>query len=224
MELSERAVELRSSRQRVVAVADAERRRLERDIHDGAQQYLIALAINLALARELLAQDPERVPPLMPALHTAVHDAMAVLHDLGRGLYPHQLAGEGVAAALRAATANSAVPVTIEDASRVRYPPDIEAAAYFACLEAVQNAVKHSGGSRVGVRLTGGSDALGLEITDDGDGFDVEAKGAAVGTVTLRDRLATVRGHAEVVSSSGRGTRVRGWIPAPIPASADRSP
>jgi signal transduction histidine kinase len=128
-----------------------------------------------------------------------------------------------VGAALRAATATSTVPVTIEDAVGERYPPEVEVAAYFACLEAVQNAVKHSSGSRVTVRLTGELDALGLEITDDGAGFDVNAVGAAVGTVNLRDRLETVRGRAEVQSSSGTGTQVRAWIPTPTPSSVDRS-
>ena len=212
-ESEERAAELRSSRQRVVAVADAERRRLERNIHDGAQQHLLALAINLALTRRLLATDPEQVPARIAQLHTAVAKTLAALEDLARGIYPEQLVREGVAAALRAA-APTAIPVTIHDATSGRYPREVEAAAYFCCLEAVQNAVKHSGGSRLSVHLTGSSEHLCLEVVDDGHGFDVQAADAAAGTLNLRDRLETVGGRAEIVSGP-TGTSVRGWIPVP---------
>ena len=217
VESEERAAELRSSRQRVVAVADAERRRLERNIHDGAQQHLLALAINLALTRRLLATDPEQVPSRIAQLRTAVAQTLAALEDLARGIYPEQLVREGVAAALRAA-APTAIPVTIDDATSGRYPREVEAAAYFCCLEAVQNAVKHSGGSRVCVHLTGSSEQLCLEVVDDGHGFDVQAAEAAAGTLNLRDRLETVGGRAEIVSSP-TGTLVRGWIPVPATGS-----
>ena len=122
-ESEERARQLRTSRQRIVAAADAERRRLEPEFHDGAQQHLIALVINLALARELLRQEAGRLLPLVDALLLAVHEAVAVLEDLDRGIYPRQLVDEGVAAALRAATATSAVPVQIEDSMPSRYGP-----------------------------------------------------------------------------------------------------
>jgi signal transduction histidine kinase len=210
-ESEERAAELRSSRQRVVAVADAERRRLERNIHDGAQQHLLALAINLALTRRLLATDPEQVPPRIGQLRAAVAQTLAALEDHARGLYPGQLVRDGVAAALRAA-APSAIPVTVDDATSGRYPREVEAAAYFCCLEAVQNAVKHSAGTRVHVRLTGSPEFLGFEVTDDGHGFDVDAVGAVAGTLNLRDRLESVGGCAEIVSGPA-GTSVRGWIP-----------
>jgi signal transduction histidine kinase len=211
----ERAAELRSSRQRVVAVADAERRRLERNIHDGAQQHLLALAINLALTRRLLVTDPEQVPARIAQLRTAVAQTQAALEDLARGIYPEQLVREGVAAALRAA-APTAIPVTIDDATSGRYPREVEAAAYFCCLEAVQNAVKHSGGSRVCVHLIGSSEHLGFEVVDDGYGFDVQAADAAAGTLNLRDRMETVGGRAEIVSGP-TGTSVRGWMPVPAP-------
>jgi signal transduction histidine kinase len=218
-ESEDRAAELRSSRQRVVAVADAERRRLERNIHDGAQQHLVALAINAALARRLLATNPEQVPPRISQLRAAVAQTLAVLEDLARGIHPEQLVREGVAAALRAA-APSAVPVTVCDATRDRYPREVEATAYFCCLEAVQNAVKHSGGTRVCVRLTDIAGSLCFEVTDDGHGFDVPAENAGSGTVHLRDRLETVGGRAETMSSPA-GTSVRGWIPVPGAVSRD---
>jgi signal transduction histidine kinase len=218
-ESEERAAELRSSRQRVVAAADAERRRLERNIHDGAQQHLVALAINLALTRRLLATNPEQVPPRIAHLRAAVAQTLAVLEDHARGIYPEQLVREGVAAALRAA-APSAIPVTINDATGVRYPREAEAAAYFCCQEAVQNAVKHSGGTRVCVRLTDVAGSIWFEVTDDGQGFDVEAAHAAAGTVNLRDRLETVGGRAEIVSGPA-GTSVRGLIPAPVAGSGE---
>ena len=212
-ESEERAAELRSSRQRVVAVADAERRRLERNIHDGAQQHLLALAINLALTRRLLATNPEQLPARIAQLRTAVAQTLAALEDLARGIYPEQLVREGVAAALGAA-APTAIPVTIDDATSGRYPREVEAAAYFCCLEAVQNAVKHSGSSGVCVNLTESSEHLCLEVVDDGHGFDVQAADAAAGTLNLRDRLETVGGRAEIVSGP-TGTSVRGWIPVP---------
>jgi signal transduction histidine kinase len=214
-----RASELRSSRQRVVAVADAERRRLERNIHDGAQQHLLALAINLALTRRLLVTNPEQVPPRVAQLRAAVAQTLAVLEDLAGGIYPEQLVHDGVAAALSAA-APSAIPVTVSDATGGRYPQEVEATAYFCCLEAVQNAVKHSGGTRVCVRLSDVDGSLCFEVTDDGHGFDVEAAHAAAGTVHLRDRLETVGGHAEIVSGP-TGTSVRGWIPVPATGSGE---
>ena len=210
-ESKERAVELRASRRRVVAVADAERRRLERNIHDGAQQHLLALVINLALTRRLLTTNPEQLPPRITQLRAAVNQTLAALEDLARGIYPEQLVREGVAAALRAA-GPIATPVTIDDATSRRYPREVEAAAYFCCLEAVQNAIKHSAGTRVCVRLTGSPECLGFEVVDDGHGFDVEAAHAAAGTLNLRDRLEAVGGGAELVSGPA-GTSVRGWIP-----------
>ena len=219
VESEERAAELRSSRQRVVAAADAERQRLERNIHDGAQQHLLALAINLALTRRLLATNPEQVPPRVGQLRTAVAQTLAALEDLARGIYPEQLVREGVAAALRAA-APSGIPVTIDDATVGRYPREVEAAAYFCCLEAVQNAVKHSGGTRVDVHLSGSAECLVLEVIDDGHGFDVEAAHAAAGTLHLRDRLETVGGRADIVSGP-TGTSVRARIPVPASRSGE---
>ena len=219
-ESEERAAELRSSRQRVVAVADAERRRLERNIHDGAQQHLLALAINLALARRLLVTSPAEVPPLLARLRGAVGQTRTLLENLARGIYPEQLARSGIAVALQEATAPSAIPVATQDATDARYRPEVEATAYFCCLEAVQNAVKHSGGTQVSVRLSDSADSLCFEVADDGHGFDIEARHAAGGTVNLRDRLETVGGRAEIVSGPA-GTSVRGWIPVRAPASGD---
>ncbi|HET9871857.1 MAG TPA: ATP-binding protein [Propionibacteriaceae bacterium] len=220
---SERARELRLSRQRVVAAADAERRRLEANIHDGAQQHLIALAINLALARELLAHQPARLGPLLPALRKVATEATLVLDGLGRGIYPRQLAEEGVAAGIRSATASSALPIQVDDHLPCRYPREIEAAAYFVCLEAVQNAVKHARASHICVRLSAASDGLELEVTDDGQGFDVTMAAARSGTAHLRDRVETAGGHAEVISLPGVGTRVTARIPGRAAATAEPS-
>jgi signal transduction histidine kinase len=210
-ESKQRAAELRSSRQRLVAAADAERRRLERNIHDGAQQHLLALAINLALTRRLLSTNPQQVPPQVAQLPAAVTRTMAALEDLARGIFPEQLVRDGVAAALTAA-APGVIPLTVGDATSGRYPREVEAAAYFCCLEAIQNAVKHSRGSRVVVHLASRGDSLCFEVVDDGHGFDVEAAGAAAGTVNLRDRVEAFGGRAEITSGP-TGTRVRGWIP-----------
>ena len=211
-ESERRAAELRASRQRIVAVADHERRRLERDIHDGAQQHLVAIAITCGMARSSLQSGPAGVLPVVSALRVAADRTLAVLEDLARGTYPPRLAELGVAAALRDVTKDSTPLVTVTDSTGRRPPPEVEVAAYFACLEAVQNAVKHAGARHVEVRIDRPADHLGLQIRDDGHGFDVAGHGAACGTANLRDRLDTVGGHAEVVSGP-TGTLVRMWIP-----------
>jgi signal transduction histidine kinase len=150
-----------------------------------------------------------------------VAQASAALEDLARGIYPEQLVREGVAPALRAA-APTGIPLAVDDSTTGRYPREVEAAAYFCCLEAVQNAVKHSGSTEVCVHLSGDAERLCLEVVDDGHGFDVEAAHAAAGTLNLRDRLEAVGGRAEVVSGP-MGTSVRGCVPVTTTGAGELS-
>jgi signal transduction histidine kinase len=217
-ELSVREAELRDSRERVVDAQDEARRRLERDIHDGAQQHLVALAVNLRLAASLAATAPERAVPLLAAQEQAADDALETLLRLSRGIYPPRLEEGGVAAALQAATGGHVV-VTGQGAGR--YPMDVEAAAYFCGLEAIQNAAKHSGAGTIHVQVDAGPGGIGLVVTDDGSGFELGGVTVGTGLANMRDRLDSVGGSLEVATAPGRGTRLRISVPAPAPAAAD---
>jgi signal transduction histidine kinase len=209
-ELSVREDELRRSRERLVDAQDEARRRLERDIHDGAQQHLVALAVNLRLAASLAVTAPERAEALLAAQEDAAADAVTTLQRLSRGIYPPRLEEEGIAAALRAAAGEG---VVVTQRGTARYPIDVEAAAYFCCLEAVQNAMKHAGTATVRVEVEAGPEAVVLTVTDDGAGFD-PARAAGTGLANMRDRMDSAGGTLEVTSTPGRGTRVRAVIPS----------
>ena len=225
-ELVARADELRASRERLIETQDAERRRLERDIHDGAQQHLVALAVNLRLAETVATRSPERAARVLADQAVAAREAIETLSQLSRGIYPRLLADEGLVPALRAAVATSPVPVTVEadgtvdpDAAK-RPPTGVEAALYFFAMEAVQNAAKHAAASAVTVRLTlagEGPDARWrLSVTDDGTGFDAagaEAAGGGAGLSNMRDRLDAVGGSAQLVSRPGHGTTAVAEVP-----------
>ncbi|MFN8193793.1 MAG: histidine kinase [Nocardioidaceae bacterium] len=216
-ELSAREAELRVSRERLVDAQDAARRRLERDIHDGAQQHLVALAVNLRLAATLSAGSPERAGALLDAQEEAAADAMAALVHLSRGIYPPLLAAQGVAAALRAVAGDDLV---IESLGVRRHAPAVEAAAYFCCLEALQNAAKHAGATRVRVELDSTEETLTATVTDDGVGFDPSSVTAGTGLANLRDRVDAVGGTWALESRPGAGTRVRVELPARAPATS----
>jgi signal transduction histidine kinase len=211
-ELSVREAELRDSRERVVDAQDEARRRLERDIHDGAQQHLVALAVNLRLASSLAATAPERSVTLLDAQEQAAGDAVETLLRLSRGIYPQRLEEAGVAAALRTATAGH---VLVTDSGITRYPLDVEAAAYFCALEAIQNAAKHSGAGTVGVQVQAAPEGIALTVVDDGAGFDPTGVTGGTGLANMRDRLDSVGGALDVTSAPGQGTRLRVTIPAP---------
>jgi len=207
-----RAEQLRESRQRIVATADAARVRLERDIHDGAQQHLVALAVRLRLARTIAGRDPHRAATQLPALQEVAAAAATTLDELSRGLYPRTLTDAGVAAALREASATSPVPVEVLDAATRRYPGAVEAAAYFTCLEAVQNAVKHAAAHRIVVRLADGGDALQFTVHDDGRGLPSPPP-TGTGLSGMHDRV-DAAGGTLAVSGGPTGTTVTGRIPA----------
>jgi signal transduction histidine kinase len=196
-----------------VDAQDNERRALERDVHDGAQQHLVALAVNLRLAHTLAASSPERADRLLAAQEEAAADAVETVVQLVRGIYPPLLAEDGLEAALRAAVANSPVPVELTAEGLGRYGPAVEAATYFCCLEALQNAAKHADATRVRLRLRAVDEDLLFEVEDDGVGFDAEALPAGSGLANMRDRLAAVDGVLTTTSSAAAGTCVRGVIP-----------
>lgn len=220
-ELARRAEELRASRERLVDVLDDRRRALERDIHDGAQQHLVALAVNLRLAHTLARRSPARARELLAGRRRAAAEAIETLTQLSQGIYPPLLADEGLAAALRAAAATSQAPVEVTARGVGRYGPSAEAAAYFSCLEAVQNAAKHAGATAIRVELRGGPDALTLTVEDDGRGFDPAATPPGAGLANIRDRVESVGGRVRTESAPGRGTRVHAVLPVRALAGQD---
>jgi len=213
VELSARSEELRVSRERLVDTQDAERQRLERDIHDGAQQHLVALAVNLRLAQTLETRAPERAERVLTEQRAAAEAAIETLVSLSRGIYPPLLGDAGIGAALRAALGASPVPVTVLEEQVERYAADVEAAVYFCCLEAVQNAAKHSGAGQVTVALRGVGDRLELEVSDDGCGFDPAHVASGNGLANMRDRVDALGGRLGWSAGPLGGTRVRGWVP-----------
>ena len=205
--------ELRASRSRLVAAADAERRRIERDIHDGAQQHLVALAVNLGLSRQLLQDDADAAAELLSELAGELKETIAQLRDLAHGVYPPLLREAGLAEALRAAAARSPLAVSVEAGGLGRYGPDLEAAVYFCCLEALQNAAKHAPEARVTLTLREVAGSLRLTVTDDGPGFDVDAVRGGQGLQNMTDRLGAVGGLLTVRATPGTGARVEGVGP-----------
>lgn len=228
-----RAVELQASRQRIVAAADSARHRLERDVHDGAQQHLVALAVNLSLAASVTARNVRRAAELIRDLQPAATTALATLEELSLGIYPRLLAISGLAIALEKAVATSPIPVSIHDETQSPMPPQIEAAAYFICLEAVQNAVKHAQASGISVHLAHADERLEILVEDDGSGFDPGAGSAGSGLGSMRDRIESLGGLLAVTSRAGArggnggvgtGTTVSAWIPTTTTALQSREP
>jgi signal transduction histidine kinase len=222
-ELQVRADELRASRERLIETQDTERRRLERDIHDGAQQHLVALAVNLRLAETVSARSPERAARVLAEQADAARVAIETLSQLSRGIYPRLLADEGLVPALRAAVATSAVPVSVEADGLGRLPTAVEAALYFVTMEAVQNAAKHSGAREAHVRLGASGSCWRLVVEDDGAGFDPaaarDADGGGAGLVNMADRLDAVGGSVSFTSRPGAGTTITAEVPRPSPGS-----
>lgn len=214
-ELLVRSEEIKASRERLIETQDAERSRLERDLHDGAQQHLVALTVNLRLAHTIVGRSSNRARVVLSEQAVAAMAAIETLSTLSRGIYPRQLADEGLGAALRSAVAASAMPITIDIQGVVRLPAPVEAALYFCCMEALQNAAKHSGARTVTVRLDEKPCGWTLTVTDDGTGFDQTHTAAAsgVGLANMRDRLDAVGGSVEVVSRERRGTTVTATVP-----------
>jgi signal transduction histidine kinase len=205
--------DVRSSRHRLVAAADEARRKLERDLHDGAQQHLIALRINLGLVRQAVRESPEEAAELLAQTEQTAAGALAELRDLAHGIYPPLLADHGLDAALAAHARKTPLPVTVEADGTGRYPQETEAAVYFAIGEALQNVAKYAEASRARVTLRENGHRLTFTVEDDGKGFDLATALMGAGVQGMTDRMAALGGTLTVSSGPGRGTRVTGTIP-----------
>jgi signal transduction histidine kinase len=213
--------ELRASRQRLVTAQDEERRKLERNIHDGAQQQLVALAVKLRLADTLIERDPTKAHELMTQLQGETGGALEDLRDLARGIYPPLLADKGLPAALEAQARKAAVPTTVSAAGIARFAQDVEAAVYFSCLEAMNNIAKYADASSASVALTHSNGHLTFVVTDDGRGFDPLVTGHGTGLQGIADRLDAMGGTLSVASRIGEGTTITGTVPT-VAAGAER--
>ena len=214
-ELAERNEELQASRLRIVTAADDSRRAIERNLHDGAQQHLVALAVKLGLAAAIAEDgDTETVLSLVADLRADVQTTIGELRELAHGIYPPLLRDRGLTEALRTAANRSPLSCSVEvDVSR-RYPEQIEATIYFCCLEAMQNAGKYAGeAAQLTVRVREGSGVLCVEVVDDGAGFDAATGEHGQGFVNMRDRLGAIGADLFVESSPGHGARVSAEIP-----------
>jgi signal transduction histidine kinase len=212
-DLQARLVDLRASRQRLVAAQDDERRRLERNLHDGAQQHLVALKVKLGLAEMLATRDPEKARAAVAELKHDADEALETLRDLARGIYPPLLADKGLPTALQAQARKATVAVTIEADGVGRYSQDTEAALYFCILEALQNIQKYAQASSATVRLREEGGQLAVEVADDGRGFDVSTTIRGNGLTNMEDRLDALGGTLQIASSPGGGTTLRAIIP-----------
>jgi signal transduction histidine kinase len=212
-DLAVRADELQVSRRRLVDAHDAERRRLERDVHDGAQQHLVALVVNLRLAQTMAGKAPDRARAVLAEQVPAVDAALATLADLSRGLYPQALVEQGVGPALRTVLGGIALPVHVDDHGIGRLPTEIEAALYFCSVEAVQNAVKHSGASSISIDLSAEDGMVRLVVRDDGSGFRPVPESLGHGLGNMRDRIDAVRGQLALESQLDHGTTVVATVP-----------
>jgi signal transduction histidine kinase len=212
-ELRKQADALRESRARIVASGDAERRRVERNLHDGAQQHLVALAVNLRLARDVIADDPVAGAEMLDELAGEVQETIQELRELAHGIYPPLLVDSGLVEALRAAANRNPLSVDVVAEGIGRYSSETEAAVYFCCLEALQNAAKHAADANVEVRLWEESGGLLFSVSDDGPGFDVEKAQRGHGYVNMADRLGAIGGTVRWESQPGYGARINGSIP-----------
>jgi signal transduction histidine kinase len=212
--------QLRASRQRLVTAQDEERRKLERNIHDGAQQQLVALAVKLRLAENLTERDPQGARTMLAGLRADTGDALENLRDLARGIYPPLLADKGLVAALEAQARKAPIPTEVRSDGVARYAQDVEATVYFCTLEALNNVAKYADATRAEVRLAQSDGHLTFEVTDDGVGFDPRATGYGTGLHGMEDRVDAIGGTLEVRSAPGAGTAVRGSVPTGDQASS----
>ena len=211
--------ELRESRQRLVTAGDEARRRLERNLHDGAQQDLVALAIKLKIAGGVLGDDDAEARELLEELQADTAAALQNLRDLARGIYPPLLADLGLVAALNAQAGKSPVPVTVQSEGIGRFPQDTEAAVYFCCLEALQNTAKYARATAARICLSAADGALTFAVSDDGAGYDSARTPMGSGLRNMADRLTALGGRLEVRSAPGAGTTVTGQLPVAAPAA-----
>ncbi len=218
-ELRQRLEELHISRQRLVHAQDEERRRLERNLHDGAQQNLVAIKVKLSLAQMLVANKPEQAKAAVAQLKADADEALETLRDLARGIYPPLLSDKGLVMALESQARKATVPVTVEAEGLERYAQDVEATVYFCVLEALQNVQKYARASHVVVCLSTAPGVLTFDVRDDGTGFDADRVTRGAGLINMGDRVDALGGSVAVMSRPGAGTHVRGQLPVQVRAA-----
>jgi signal transduction histidine kinase len=208
--------ELRASRLRLVTAGDAERRRLERNLHDGAQQRLVTALLGLRRLEQAVAGAAE-LEAMVQAARTELEAAIEELRELARGLHPPLLARRGLAAAIRAATARSAIPIELSLDVPDGLPPAVEAAVYYVCAEAVTNTVKHANASKVWLTIGHENGAVRVDVRDDGiGGACIDCDEESTGLGGLADRVETLDGTLELVSPEGEGTQLVATLPVRI--------
>ncbi|MDQ6714032.1 MAG: histidine kinase, partial [Candidatus Dormibacteraeota bacterium] len=212
-EISAQTTELQASSARIIAAQDSTRRRLERNIHDGAQQHLVAIAVKLRLAATLAKRDPARAARLLDELEGETHQALETLHALARGIYPPILRELGLESAIRAQGARFSLPVEVSSTGVTRYPSEVEGAVYFCCLEALQNVAKHARATKVRIHLENLGGELSFSVNDDGVGFDPLRIRRGSGLQNIADRMAALGGDLTVVSGPVGGTSLQGRVP-----------
>ncbi|HEX4579378.1 MAG TPA: sensor histidine kinase [Candidatus Dormibacteraeota bacterium] len=222
-DLAARLEDLRASRQRLVAAQDGERRRIERNLHDGAQQHLVALKVKLGLAEMQALKDPDKARATLAELKRDADEALETLRDMARGIYPPLLADKGLAAAIESQARRATVPVTVDANGIGRHAQETEAAVYFCILEALQNVQKYAHAERVTIHLSEGDGQLRFVVEDDGCGFDTSKARLGTGLTNMQDRLEALGGRLRLDSGPGRGTVVSGTIPALAALSANAS-
>jgi signal transduction histidine kinase len=187
---------------------------VERDLHDGAQQHLVLLGLKLSLAERQLVKDRDIAAETLKELRSDLDRALEELRDLAHGIYPSQLETEGLAGALRAAAARAAIPTTLDCDGIHRYRPDLEAAVYFCCLEALQNAGKHAGANaNATIRLREEAGTITFQVSDNGVGFESSTAQASAGIQNMKDRIGALDGDVTIHSEPGAGTSVTGRVP-----------
>jgi len=218
-QLTERLADLRASRRRIVTAQDDQRRRIERDLREGAERQLLSIASGLTRAQSLAGRDEERERALVAQLRAGTREALETLRDLARGIYPPLLADQGLVSAVSAHAGKAPLPVIVDADGVGRYPADVETAVYFCCVEATANAARYAPASTVRIRLRGSAADVSFEVGDDGPGFDrSRVPPGAGGLQHMADRLAALGGSLQVDAGPG-GTTVTGRIPA-IPVIA----
>jgi signal transduction histidine kinase len=219
-QITRTAAEIRESRQRIVSAQDKARRGLERDIHDGAQQHLVALAVKLNLAKAMATKKPERAGAMLAQLKDEAQEALHTLDELAQGIYPPVLAEHGIARAIETRADKTPFALRIDDETEDRFESHIEASAYFCILEALQNVAKYANSTTATVTLEQREGTLTFTVTDDGAGFDPATTDYGTGIHGMGDRLAAVGGTIDLTSAPGTGTTVTGLIPTAVKASA----
>ncbi|MFL6150999.1 MAG: sensor histidine kinase [Ornithinibacter sp.] len=204
--------ELEESRARLAVAAVEARRSIERDLHDGAQQRLATIAVDLGRASRMFDKDPPQARSIVISLQGQLEAAIRELRDLAHGIYPPLLGERGLVGALPAAGRRTTLPCTVDVRSLGRHSPSVEAAVYFCCTEAIHNADRHSGGSLISVQARDDASSAGLRfsITDDGHGFDPDAVRSGHGLTGMRDRIRAAGGELQIISAPGQGTVVEG--------------